>query len=84
MLLLPLLPPVVFMVDEEDDGCSVELVSVVELAEDIVPMPTQYAYPPQKFIVQSFDTSGFQTKKSSSVIPYMFETDQQDSPASTV
>lgn len=56
LLALLLMELVLLAVDEDVDVCDVVL--------DIVPTPTQYAYPGQKFVVQSFDTSGFHLMKS--------------------
>lgn len=64
---LPLLVPVLLV----EEMPVVVVVVVVELKEVLLPLlvlqvdsptPTQYAYPAQKFVVQSAETSGFQAK----------------------
>lgn len=65
---------------------GVVVVPVVEKELDVTtpPMPTQYEYPAQKLVVQSFETAGFQTINCVCVIPNAVSTEEHPSPALTV
>ena len=61
----------------------------LELVEEdfevvVLPMPTQYAFLTQKFVIQSSETSGFHLRKSACEILNSVSTVKQESPDLTV